>query len=287
MSTEREQIIKYNPIEFSQAVQKMNFISNPLGELASAPTATIYLSTKCCSIRCSIPITWCCTCTGVCSDYFRYNTIINANGVQKYLFRNIARIGCSICSTDKISRFDYCNSMALSSADQYAELNGGVLYSEMIKDKGCFCCGGCCTLDFKVNIPNENRAAGIIRYRGCCSLFCSECKKERKCCQDCCYDVIYCCDILTANEEQIYTIYLVRCCCARCTPYDWIPHFKFEIRDQAHNEVGRIDAERNCCNFYGMCGNSFTYNIVFPTNASPELKLTLINAVIGIDLFNL
>lgn len=283
-TTERTNVIKYNPVQFSEAVEKMNFIKNPLDELANAPSAVIFINLKCCSIRCCIPITCCCSCSGVCADFFRYNTIINTNGVQKYLFRNIAKIGCSICTTDKLSRFENCKSMALASKDQYSELDGGELFSEMVKDGGCFCC--CCSVNFKVNIPGENRVAGIVKKRGCCSLWCSECCKEKKCCQDCCQATIYCCDILNANEEQFYTIYLIKCCCS-CTPVDWCPHFTFMIRDQANNEVGRIDAERNCCNFNGICGNNFTYNIFFPANATPELKLTIINAVISIDLFDM
>ena len=283
-STERGQkVITYNPLQFAEAVQKMNFISNPLSELASSPTATIYISTKCCSLRCTYPIMCCCTCTGGCADYFRYNTIINANGVQKYLFRNIAKIGCSLCSTDKLSRFEGCKSMALSSYDQYSELDGGVVCSEMVKNSGCFCCG-CCSVDLKVDIPNENRTAGLVKYRGCCAMCCS--KAESKCCQDCCKTVVYCCDILNANNEQVYVIYLIKCCCTYI-PDDWCPHFEFFIRDLKGNDVGKIDAQRNCCNFYGMCGNNFTYDIAFPLDASPELKLTIINAVIAIDLFTL
>lgn len=259
-STERGQkVVTYNPIQFTEAVQKMTFISNPLNELASSPTATIYIGTKCCSLRCTYPISCCCTCTGGCVDFFRYHTVINAGGAQKYLFRNVAKIGCSLCSTDKISRFEGCKSMALSSFDQYSELDGGVEYCEMAKDAGCFCFG-CCDMDLKVNIPKENRAAGVVKFRGCCSMCCA--KDKPKCCQDCCRRAIYCCDILNANNEVVYVIYLILCCCT-CIPDDWYPSFVFEIRDLVHNVVGKIDAIRNCCNFYGMCGNNFTYNITF------------------------
>ena len=283
-STERGQkVVTYNPIQFTEAVQKMTFISNPLNELASSPTATIYIGTKCCSLRCTYPISCCCTCTGGCVDFFRYHTVINAGGAQKYLFRNVAKIGCSLCSTDKISRFEGCKSMALSSFDQYSELDGGVEYCEMAKDAGCFCFG-CCDMDLKVNIPKENRAAGVVKFRGCCSMCCA--KDKPKCCQDCCRRAIYCCDILNANNEVVYVIYLILCCCT-CIPDDWYPSFVFEIRDLVHNVVGKIDAIRNCCNFYGMCGNNFTYNITFPSDATPELKLTIINSVIANDLFML
>ncbi len=284
-STQRDlKVVKFEQNQFTQDIQKMNFISSPLGELASSPSAIVFIGTKCCSLRCCIPIGCCCNgCT--CGEYYRYNTLTNVNGVQKFLFKNIAKLNCSLCSTDKISRFDSCKSMALSSYDQYNSDDGGAVFSEMVKNPGCFCFG-CCTQDFNVNIPNENKLAGIVRMKGFCSLLCSECCKSKGCCKDCCQDVYYCCDILTANSQQMYTIYLVRCCIA-CVPNDWCSHFTFYIRDQNHNDVGRIDAERNCCNFCGMCGINYTYNIAFPTDATPELKLTIINAVISIDLFRM
>ena len=283
-STERGQkVVKYSPLQFTEAVQKMNFISNPLSELASSPNAIVYIGTKCCSIRCTYPISCCCTCTGSCADYFRYHTLINANGVQKYLFRNVAKIGCSLFSTDKLSRFAGCKSMALSSYDQYSELDGGVEFAEMVKNNGCFCCG-CCSVDLKVNIPNENKVAGLVKIRGCCAMCCM--KDDKKCCQDCCRHVNYCCDILNANSDVVYVIYLIKCCC-NCIPDDWYSHFLFEIRDLQGNVAGTIDAQRNCCNFNGICGNTFTYNVFFPPDATPELKLTIINAVIAIDLFTI
>ena len=84
----------------------------------------------------------------------------------------------------------------------------------------------------------------------------------------------------------MYSIFLVKCCCA-CAPTDWCSHFTFFIRDPNHNDVGRIDLQKNCCNLCGLCGANSTYNIVFPSDATPELKLTIINAVIAIDLFTL
>ena len=126
--------------------------------------------------------------------------------------------------------------------------------------------------------------ARILMFRGCCTVCCA--KDEKKCCQDCCRTAIYCCDILNANNEQVYVIYLIKCCLS-CIPDDWFSHFIFEIRDLVGNVVGTIDAKRNCCNFYGMCGNNFTYNIFFPPDATPELKLTIINGVIASDLFRI
>lgn len=288
-STERDlKVINFNPQQFSEMIQKMNYINSPLSELAAAPSAIVYIGTPCCSIRCCVPISCCCNCVCDCADYYRYNTLINANGVQKFLFKNITKINCSICSTDKVSRFDSCKSFALSSYDQYSADDGGVLFSEMVKDS-CCTCFGLYDMDFKVNIPNENRMAGIVKFRGCCSIWCSECCKSRgccSCCKDCCYDYFYCCDILGPNAEQIYTIYL-RKCCLSCIPTDCCGYFRFSIQNQSGSEVGFIEAYRNCCNLCGICGTSFTYSINFPPDASPELKLSIINGVIAIDLFRL
>lgn len=130
-STQRDlKVVKFNQAQFSQDIQKMNFISSPLGELASSPTAIVFFGTNCCGCKCPV---------SCCSEYYKYSTLINANGVQKFLFKNIAKINCSFCSTDKISRFDSIKSFALSSYDQFNAEDGGVLFSEMVKNPGCFC----------------------------------------------------------------------------------------------------------------------------------------------------
>lgn len=274
-STQRDlKVVKFNQVQFSQDVQKMNFISSPLGELASSPTAIVFIGTKCCSLRCPV---------SCCGEYYAYNTLTNVNGVQKFLFKNIARLNCSICSSDRISRFDSCKSLALSSYDQFTAPDGGIVFSEMVRNPGCLCFG-CCTVGFNVNIPNENRLAGVVQIKSCCKICCSDCCKPKPCCKDCCLNVIYCCDILNASNQEVYSIFYVKCCCS-CAPNDWCPHFTFLIRDPNHNDVGRIEAEKNCCNFCGLCGINYTYNIIFPADATPELKLTIINAVVCIDLF--
>ena len=49
-STQRVlKLVKFNQSQFSQDVQKMNFISSPLGELTSSLIAIVYIGTKCCS----------------------------------------------------------------------------------------------------------------------------------------------------------------------------------------------------------------------------------------------
>lgn len=302
-TTERDlKVVKYNPQQFTEMIQKINYIEKPLGELASAPSAIVFIGEPCCSIKCCVPISCVCSCVCDCADYYRYNTLTNVNGTQKFLFKNVGKLKCSLCSTDKISRFENCRSLALSSYDQYSSKEDGTLVSEMVRDPTCSCFG-LYNVDLNVNMPNENRLAGVIRFKGICSdLFkdcckCSDgcscscfgcCKKSSGCCSncgdDCLYDYFYCCDILNANKELAYTIYL-RKCKLSCIPVDFCGYLRFSIKNVSFSEVGSVEASRNCCSLCGLLGTSFTYNIDFPSNCSPELKLTIINGIMAIDMF--
>ena len=92
--------------EFLATLEKATFIENPLNELASSPTAIVYYGTPCCTLKCCIPCN-CLKCKCDCGDFFAYNTLTVNGDVQKYLFKNIARLNCSIFCTDLINRFDY------------------------------------------------------------------------------------------------------------------------------------------------------------------------------------
>jgi hypothetical protein len=85
-------------------------------------------------------------------------------------------------------------------------------------------------------------------------------------------------------RQVVYTIYLRRCCIS-CCPLDCLNSITFVIKNAYGVEVGRIELRRTCCTFCGLRGNNCTYTINFPLDATPELKLTIINAVISIDMF--
>ena len=265
--------------EFYDGLKKLNYSNNPLNDLASASSVIVYYGTPCFNLRCCIPLS-CLKCNCTCDDYFNYTTLINGRP-QKFLFKNIAKLNCSICSLDKVSRFANCKSYSLSSYDEYSK-EGGVQIVEMVKDPGCILFG-ICALYLNVFISSENRLAGIVKYRGCCEAKCKEsCQCKR--CGNCCYDYFYCCEILSPNKETIFIIYLKKCCLS-CVPVDCCDEINFTINNAKGDEVGTIKAKRGCCNSCGICGTNFTYTINFPGGITPEIKLTIINAVISIDLF--
>ena len=267
--------------QFVPTIEKMTFLKNPLNELANAPSAIVYYKLRCCQIRCCIPISCCCTCICDCGDYYKYNTLTNINGNQKFLFKNIARIKCNLLTTDKLCRFDNCKSLSMTSMEEY-EKEVGIVFSEMVREPGCSCFG-LFTTYLNVNISIENRLAGIIKFRSCCSFCC----KGTCCCAflcNGCYEFFYCCDILSPNKNLVYTIY-IRKCCISCIPVDCCGYIRFSIKNTSNKEVGSIEARRNCCNICGICPMTCTYSINFPPDATPDLKLTIIKAVIAIDMF--
>lgn len=286
-------MVKYeNQNQFMTAIQNMKYISNPLAELANSPSAIVYYGSPCCSLKCACNCL--CKFNCDCGDNYIYSTLIPTNGEQRYLFKNLARLDCKICSSDKKTRFSFCKSFNLTSFEQFS-LNDLAETSEMVKENNCIICG-CCSYFLDVFTRPNNQLAGIIQYRGiandCCKCKCDCCWFCKKCncfckkcnCQcDLCHDYYYVCDILSNARQLVYTIYLRRCCLS-CCPTDCFDHLSFVIRSGDVN-VGSIELKRNCCNCCGLMGNYCTYNINFPADAPPELKLTIINAVISMDIF--
>jgi hypothetical protein len=274
--------------QFYEQMKSIQYINDPLVDLAKVPSAIVYYGTPCCSLRCCVPLTCLLCACGTCDDYYNYTTLINVGGVQKCLFKNIAKLNCSICGFDKATRFAYCKSLSFSSYDEYSAKEGGVQIAEMFKEPGCIICD-ICSLFLDVNISSENRLAGIVKYRGRCDAFCDNCCKGSDCCcglckGDCCYKYYYCCEILGPSKETLFIIYL-RKCCLSCVPIDCCNEINFTIKSPGGANVGEIKGTRNCCNLCGIFGTNFTYTINFPYGSTPEMKLTIINAVISIDLF--
>ena len=65
----------------------------------------------------------------------------------------------------------------------------------------------------------------------------------------------------------------------------WLLWYHFAIKNASGAEVGAIQLKRTCCVCCGLRGKNATYTITFPADATPEMKLTIINAVISIDMF--
>ena len=267
------QILKnYNYEQFLTLIQKMNYIENPLMELAYSSSAVVYYPIECCTP---------CRCPDGCDTYYRYNTLTNINGVDKFLFKSIVKVGCC-CG------FAYCKNYSLSSYEQYSGNGDGILSAEMLKESCCVF--GCCSFDFKVTYtPENNRLCGIVSYNGCCNL--TRCCKSKNCCccklctscEDCCYDYFNVCDVLNPNKDLVYAIYL-RKCCIDCIPVDCCGYLIFTICDVKGNNVGEIKAYRTCCYCRRLCKDNIIYEIKFPPDATPDLKLTIINAVISLDV---
>lgn len=276
--------------DFLTYLGKAIYIENPLIELANSPTAIVYYGTKCCNLRCCVPCSCVCECKCDCADYFKYNTLTVIDGQKKYLFKNIVKLKCNICCTDVINRFEYCKDFSMTSYDQYNKLDSGVETAEMVNETDCICFGVCEAL-LRVLTKPDGQLAGYVRFKGVCckSEDCCKCKCDCKCnckcnfCDDCCYLYYYCCDILSPNKELIYTIYIKKCCLS-FIPIGCCGQLDFVIKDSMGNKVGTIEGRGNCCYILGICGANYNYTIYFPKNATPEMKLTIINAVIAIDM---
>ena len=197
-----------------------------------------------------------------------------------------------------MSRFAYVKSLNLNSFDQIsADL--GTEAVQMTKEDNCVMCGLCSNF-LCVSVKPENRPVGYVRYKGaldeCCKGSCNCCGLCCQCfllCKNCCttckpcdvfFDYYYCWDILSVEKQVVYTIFWRRCCIS-CCPNDCLDSITFVIRNASGVEVGRIELRRTCCTFCGLRGNNCTYTINFPIDATPELKLTIINEVISIDMF--
>ena len=267
-----------SPNDFFSKIEKVIYIDNPLNELAISPSAIVYYGSPPCTLKCFCPMK-CIKCDCDCSDYYRYNTLTVNGGVQKYLFKNIVKLDCDICGcTGLINRFAYCKSFSINSFDQYSS-DAGVETVETTKENNCICCD-ICPYYLDVRTKPNNNLVGIVKFGGEC------CRKTKKCCdcKDMCYDCFYWCDILSPNKELVYTIFLKKCCIT-CYPVGCCDESTLVIKLPDGTTVGEIVGKRNCCNCCGICGSNFTYIISFPLDASPEMKLTIINAVIVCDAF--
>ena len=100
---------------------------------------------------------------------------------------------------------------------------------------------------------------------------------------DICFDYYYCYDILSIAKQVVYTIFL-RKCSISCCPTDCLNSITFVIRNALGVEVGKIELRKTCFIFCGLRRKNCTYTINFPLDATHELKLTIINAVISIDM---
>ena len=280
-SEERIKIVQYQADAFTSNLQNMTYISNALTELASSPSAIVFRNTLCC------PIKWKYFC---CGNFFPFTTLVNDGVTQKFLFKNLGLTQCSISPGDTLKKFASIKSFSLTSFDQYSSQDNGLEFSEVIKEPNCCDCQGCCSLYFDVNLKAENRLAGMIKYRGCCEDSCFNCccgeKKEKggeerkccDCCKDCCHILIHYGDIIDGNKQFKYALYFRDCCCS------YLPNFGtylYVLRDANQNDVGRIEGRGRCI---PLCGDTLTYTITFPLDATPELKLTIINAVMLMDM---
>lgn len=275
-----------SPTQFMDQIKSIQYIQDTgLEELKATPVAIVYYGTPCCNIQCCLPC--CCfNCSCDCGDNFIYHTLIPFGQQFKFLYQNIGRLDCKLCSTDPMSRFSYVKSLSLTNFNTEQKVER----AEMLKEDNCVCCG-CCSTFFRVNNKYNNSIAGFVRYKGCLDD-CCKCKCE--CCFSCCcaickpcdicFDYFYCCDILSIERQVVYTIFLRRCCLS-CCPTDCFSSFTFIIKDPLGLEAGRIEMRRTCCTCCGLRGKNCTYTIHFPSTATPELKLTIINAVVSIDMF--
>ena len=184
-------------------------------------------------------------------------------------------------------------------------------------NKKCPCCDEnrcCCGLCEKSKFPccDENRcccglceksACPCCDENRCCCGICPKPKGPSICCCCCCCicDVkdndnsdnpnnSYCCDkliyhveILSSNNELKYQIYLVshNCgnkCLRRKKGLDFI------ITDVNNNPIMNSTIHGvNNKNFGDFFNDSYSYEIYFPEDAEPDIKLTLLHAIYVLD----
>ena len=275
-------ILKNIPEGFSDLIKSIQQINNPLNELASAKQAKVFYGHSCGCCECNCKCKFECNCNVCCEDLkILYNTSIKTGDIEKYFFKNLAYL--SLWGLGADCRLNKISDITLSSPNEYPLYNGTV-FSEAIKTSGCSFCR-CCGLYLDVFISNEKRLAGVVKFKGTCEDCCDApdcCKTE--CCS--CYKYYYCCEILDHNKDNIYNIF-IRQCCLSCCPIDCCGQIDFAIKDSSRDTIGEIICKKDCCPCYGCCGFKCVYEITFPPNSTPENKLTIINAVIAIDLFYL
>ena len=155
-------------------------------------------------------------------------------------------------------------------------------------DCSCFDCDNCCNCDNCCKSDNCCKCDNCcICGISCCGDSCNCCDCDNCCiCGNCCYRKLYTCEILDSNKELRYFIlfYICNCTFLCCKCVRKCCGLKFIITDRSmENEVGSIEEiDMILGEFFN---DSDTYNVIFPMDASPELKLTIINAVSVIDTF--
>ena len=293
-----------SPGDFLSNLQKATFIENPLVELANSPTAVVYNGDECCSLHHVCSLLCGCPCTKDCADYYKYNTLVINGDVRKYLMKNIVRLKYAFCHLGIMNRFDWCKSYTMLSAEQFESLDAGIETAEMTKEGNCYV-GRYCSIILPVHTKPNNTLVGYVKFLGFCEAFCNAycncckgcCKSDcckgcctlcKGCCkEDCCYNYYYMCDILLPNRNLIYTIFIRKCCMDICSFNSCCcDTVEFAIKNTNFETVGEIIRKKKC-NICGICGANSTYSIKFPPDATPENKLTIINAAIAIDILTI
>jgi hypothetical protein len=255
-----------NSNKFLDNIQKLNISNDPLNELDSIPSINVVNTSLSCCAKCCIPICCC------CSDNYKYN-ISSING--KNIFESNGQLSCKICSTEKISNFDFCKTYSLLSSQQNSSNKEESPFCQMIKVKNSICCG---IGKIYFEVKSKEKVFGKIVFGNNCSenVHCGE--KEKRC-----YENVKYCDIFEPNKKQkkgklLYTIYLRK----YIAPFNRCMKSKLIIKNNSGKIEGEIKISKSC-NFYGMCKDNAKYSIIFP-KTTPELKITIINAVIAIDM---
>ena len=266
--------------DFTFGLNNFSFVQNPLNDLALSSSVVVYYGKSCCSSKYCTP----CKCSGDQSIYRTYNTMIINPNDKKYLFKNVVKLNCFSCSLNTMSRFNISKSFSSTSLDQYYLSDSGVETLEMTKESGCTFCG-VCSLFLQVKAKLGDQLFGYIRFKGCYDSLCERCCKCTSCCPCTCCDYIYCCDVLGANRLPLYTIFEKKLCCiGRC--FNYCSTANYDIKNTNMDTVGKIIGKKICCNVCGICGSNTVYNIIFPPEATLEIKATIVNAVIAIDIAN-
>ena len=208
-------------------------------------------------------------------------------GIVK-LLPNQDLCGCPCCHC-----FPYCSCCPCKPCCDCDCCKGGCCNKDCCKCPKCPCCDPkrcCCGLCRRPDCPccDPNRCCcGLCPKCGCfcfcengccCTPTCCNCCKLCSCCQ--CHP--YRAEILYPNKMLKYYIFNTNICGCGCKCLKRKSGLNFDICDANKNPICTIKG-RNNENFGTFFKDSYSYEINFPQDAEPDIKLTLLNCVYALD----
>ena len=263
------------------------FCQDPLNDLANSSSAIIHEKIECCKIVCNCLLKCLCGCCSCCciDRTHTFNTFIRTNSGTKYLFKTVTSSTNKCLRPRRIFEDIHMRTYEVPSFEKFNENN---LYCEVEKPLYDECCR--CRLPpsfiINVNLIKQGIIAGKIKIPGDDSK-CCECQKESNCDCDCgncgkCCNIGYIFHILDGKGNLVYYICMNICQISLLTGCVNFCDIELQILETNGKLVGKITKliAQSMGEFFT---DSDSYEVKFPLEATPELKLTILLAAILID----